>query len=511
MTKQRRFAVNHSEGDCFLVTLEHGGYIRGVLARANSKNYSAFSYFFLPQYNSVTDAVIDDYLTLTNAICANCHSDWGLRSNRWKIIGKISPWVREDWPLPIFGSADPVLSEWGELRYRNEKTLELEHEEQVPIDKVIHLPEDGACGDEVLDGILEIYMKNLSNVGIDPCAIPPQDITHLYSTEQLNTRNFNKGFVPLFSTVHESFQSFGRQSDFERYLNAKINNPNYMYEKTNPIEDILWKLLSQLETLAESHNEVFDNDVREQLHLSIWEGFVLMKKNYILPSDFKMSSKSGNRQVRSIIKGFLELALQVVSEEKELQEPLARLKFFQDDSIESMDEDKKYYEFFGHLDEKEAQKKLQYYEEIKVQSPKDSINLSNTNKAKKETPKKKWDTNPIKKPLQKILNRLDTIAQCHGEVTDTDVRDVLHSVVWDGFIDMKKNYSLPDNFAMFSKSGNKKVRTAIEKFLESVRILTSEIPAFKSKKSRFEAFQDIEIQSKEGSTYDDYFGDSDEC
>ncbi|MDR1181831.1 MAG: hypothetical protein LBL13_07615, partial [Bacteroidales bacterium] len=28
---------------------------------------------------------------------------------------------------------------------------------------------------------------------------------------------------------------------------------------------------------------------------------------------------------------------------------------------------------------------------------------------------------------------------------------------------------------------------------------------------QFHAFQDIENQSKEGSTYDDYFGDSDEC
>jgi hypothetical protein len=31
MAKRKRFKINYAEGDCFLVPLENGGYIRGVL------------------------------------------------------------------------------------------------------------------------------------------------------------------------------------------------------------------------------------------------------------------------------------------------------------------------------------------------------------------------------------------------------------------------------------------------------------------------------------------------
>jgi hypothetical protein len=496
MSKRKRFKINYSEGDCFLVPLKNGGYARGVVARLNGKG-KVCSFFFLPRYEHITDAIIDDYLTPANSLYVSFHSDSGfIVDNRWKVFGKISPWVRDDWHLPVFGFTNTLLDERGELRYYDDKTLEKINEETVSVEKVANLPEDGAAGSGYIEGRLAIIIK---------------DIEFINEIEQKNDPNI----APLAQSGDIIEININDELVYAQYISkpiAKFGHYIRVFEdrhKSRPVVEDILKSKEQFQTFFFLDFELKNNNVKIIANSPIPENI----EKFPTLKLYRGSKYTGRSwYIRhtdgSVFYGLYDYArckndkyLDTISQEY-YNCPLCQIVSY-DELVKKIETN-----WRNDTEVYVGNKFL----EMKPQSYKNKTNLSDTTKSKKETSKKKWDINPIKKPLQRILNRLDTIAQCHGEVrTDTAVRDVLHSVVWDGFIDMKKNYSLPDDFAMFSKSGNKKVRTAIEQFLESVRILASEIPALKSKKSRFEAFQDIEIQSKEGSTYDDYFGDSDEC
>jgi hypothetical protein len=364
--------------------------MRGVVART-SKKY-VFSYFFLPKYENISDAVIDDFLTPVNSILIQRYHNSSLFEHnnslfdecKWKIIGKISPWSRDVWKLPVFGHIEEIFKKWGELRYYDEGNLDIfSSTKRVPIEEFLTIQES-----------LPVYIYTLHD-----------------GTDRIELVNYPSDGTVCFKALEDELEIM------------LVRYPAFCHSKLPP-------------------------ELRHAQDLKMIEEYA---------------------QWRAKVK-------EMRTKRKEAREKAKEVKA------------KEY-----------------------AQSPKDSISFLDTNKSQEGVVKKRWTTNPIKKPLQRILNRLDIIAQRHGEVSDTDVRDVLHSVVWDGFIEMKKEYSLPEDFDMFSKSGNKKVYIAMKKFLESVRILVSEIPVLNSRQSRFEAFQDIEIQSKEGSTYDDYFGYCEEC
>ena len=61
-------------------------------------------------------------------------------------------------------------------------------------------------------------------------------------------------------------------------------------------------------------------------------------------------------------------------------------------------------------------------------------------------------------------------------------------------------------FKMFTKSGDKRVRSALKTFLTKAAALAAKA-GLCSAQDRLAAFQDIEVTSENGSTYDDYFGD----
>ncbi|MDR1141258.1 MAG: immunity 26/phosphotriesterase HocA family protein [Planctomycetaceae bacterium] len=495
MPKRKRFKINYSEGDCFLVPLENGSYVRGVVARFSGDG-KVFSFFFLPKYEHIADAIVDDYLTPVNSLYVGFHSDLGLLDNRWKVFGKISPWIREDWVLPVLGFTDPTLGKWGELRYYDEITLQMCRQERVPIEKVINLPNDGCAGDGYIEGRITHII---------------QDIELIQEIEQKSV--FNIVPTPQSGDIIEI--KINDELVYAQYINKPIEKFGHYirvfedrYKSKPVVEDIL-KSKEQFQIFFFLDFELKNNNVEIIANSPIPENM----EQFPTLKLYRDSENFGRfwyirHTDGSVFDGLYDWArckndesIGPILPKEYYNYPLCQIVNY-DELIRKIET--------GWKNDTEVYVGNKFLE-TKPLSSKNNTNLSETNKSKKETPKKKWITNPIKKPLQRILNRLDTIAQSHGEVTDTDVRDVLHSVVWEGFIDMKKNYSLPDNFAMFSKSGNKKVRTAIEKFLESVRTLSSEIPALKDKESRFEAFQDIEIQSKEGSTYDEYFGDSDKC
>jgi hypothetical protein len=111
----------------------------------------------------------------------------------------------------------------------------------------------------------------------------------------------------------------------------------------------------------------------------------------------------------------------------------------------------------------------------------------------------------MKKPLKALLNAMDKIVEEFEEVSDTDVRLQMREAIHKSLLEPQKGYVLPDEFGMFTAQGNKKVKAALAKFIEAAKI---EIKQAKltTPKARMAAFQDIEVESREGATYDEYFG-----
>jgi hypothetical protein len=111
----------------------------------------------------------------------------------------------------------------------------------------------------------------------------------------------------------------------------------------------------------------------------------------------------------------------------------------------------------------------------------------------------------MKKSLKALLNALDKIAEEYDEVLDTDVREEMRQAVESALLEPVPDYQLPDEFAMFEPKGNAKVKAALAKFIASAQA-ECEAAGLKTRDDRLRAFQDIEVESRDGNTYDEYFG-----
>jgi hypothetical protein len=67
--------------------------------------------------------------------------------------------------------------------------------------------------------------------------------------------------------------------------------------------------------------------------------------------------------------------------------------------------------------------------------------------------------------LRRLLDLLDAIAEQHGEVGDTAVREAMSEAVFDGFLRPVSAFALPDRYAMFSEEGDLLVKRALAEFL----------------------------------------------
>jgi hypothetical protein len=118
------------------------------------------------------------------------------------------------------------------------------------------------------------------------------------------------------------------------------------------------------------------------------------------------------------------------------------------------------------------------------------------------------ESGSMKKALKQLINALDKLAEDgHDEVMDTDVREQMHDAVYKTLVEPQPDYQLPDEFGMFSPEGNKKVKTILTKFFAHPELI--EAQKLPSSKARLDAFQDDEVESAEGNTYDEYFGYND--
>ena len=112
----------------------------------------------------------------------------------------------------------------------------------------------------------------------------------------------------------------------------------------------------------------------------------------------------------------------------------------------------------------------------------------------------------IKNALRELLENLDKISDKHGEIHDTAVREELHAALIDHFVfaSPHDDFPLVGDYAMFTDEGNEEIYQVLGQFLNHLEVkaaLTQLTP-----QERLDVFQDDDIESSNGSTYDTYFG-----
>jgi hypothetical protein len=115
------------------------------------------------------------------------------------------------------------------------------------------------------------------------------------------------------------------------------------------------------------------------------------------------------------------------------------------------------------------------------------------------------EAKPMQAILRRLLDRLDAIAEQHGEVGDTAVRDAISEAVFDGFLRPVSAFALPDRYAMFSEEGDLLLKRALAEFLAAANHSAAEA-GLSTFHKRLSALQDADVRSAGGSYFDDYLG-----
>ena len=114
------------------------------------------------------------------------------------------------------------------------------------------------------------------------------------------------------------------------------------------MKKLLRQLLNRLERIGETHEEVFDTDVREAMAEAVFRGFIKPERGFALPDDFAMFQPEGNRAVREALVEYITAA-NARAAGLGLTAFADRLAAFQDGSVESK-AGSYYDDFFGWAD-----------------------------------------------------------------------------------------------------------------------------------------------------------------
>ena len=138
-------------GDWCAVPLDSGGWAPGLIARAGVDSVAAkiVGYFFGPRFDKPPRLVDTRELRPEDAILVKRTTDQGLRGGTWRTIGRDDAFVREEWPMPVFGRCE--LEELGgrcwRVYYDEDDPANWLRDEPADKDEVVELPADGSAGD----------------------------------------------------------------------------------------------------------------------------------------------------------------------------------------------------------------------------------------------------------------------------------------------------------------------------------------------------------------------------
>ena len=137
--------VKYAEGDWFAVPLRSSGYALGLLARSNPKG-ALLGYFFGPRLPVLPTQATAAGLTPAQAVLVGKFGHLGLKHGKWPIVGRVEPWDRAAWPMPVFVRYEELTGRSFHVFYDPDDPVRLLREEQVPPGPAEQLPADGLMG-----------------------------------------------------------------------------------------------------------------------------------------------------------------------------------------------------------------------------------------------------------------------------------------------------------------------------------------------------------------------------
>jgi hypothetical protein len=114
-------------------------------------------YFFGPARDDVPRIDELDRLDASNADLARKFGDLGLRSGTWPLIGSLSSWDRNQWPMPDFRRYEELTGRTFVVTYSDADPNQVERERLSTPDDTINLPKDGLAG----AGFVEVVLTEL--------------------------------------------------------------------------------------------------------------------------------------------------------------------------------------------------------------------------------------------------------------------------------------------------------------------------------------------------------------
>lgn len=114
----------------------------------------------------------------------------------------------------------------------------------------------------------------------------------------------------------------------------------------------------------------------------------------------------------------------------------------------------------------------------------------------------------IKNALKELLDNLDEVDEKYpGIIHDTIVREELHLTMLGWFVKSPPcgKYPSETEYFMVSDEANNAVHQALVKFLTHSEV-TAVCEELTTPEERLDAFQDGDVESSKGNTYDWYFG-----
>jgi hypothetical protein len=144
---------NHiEEGTIFALPLNDGRYAVGVVTRRapkRGKTWGVFAYFFgpyiaVPSSPAFRDLRRDCAVALMN--CGALH----FHSGKWRAVGKLTSWNRDEWPLPDFCRYERHTQRFFRVRYGESDLATVIGETPMP-DNAAGLPEDTLYGAEAAE------------------------------------------------------------------------------------------------------------------------------------------------------------------------------------------------------------------------------------------------------------------------------------------------------------------------------------------------------------------------
>lgn len=102
-------AIKYNEGQWFAVPLRNSGYALGIIVRGNYRTKGGLGYFFGPRYDQIPNNEETLKKKPEEALLVTQFGDLGIINGRWPILKSTRLFSKEEWPIPKFGSTNPLI------------------------------------------------------------------------------------------------------------------------------------------------------------------------------------------------------------------------------------------------------------------------------------------------------------------------------------------------------------------------------------------------------------------